>query len=361
MRGSRLFGLLAIAAAAFGALVSTASAQESTLIYWNGPSPYPDSMRYYKVAGDGTGFTHVNDYIRNTFFVTSLSSYPGGRRFFTEDHYGPTVPVPNGSNHDCLHMVLLSEQNGFAPLQFTDFRGQVGHLGLPEYIVSGHGLVSNDGLDRFVSFQTYHPSTGQSHIVRYNGPVSDFFAPGFVPFVPGDPRLTYVYSFPWGSPTSPGGDLARTWDSTGTKLIIESNDNKTLWLVDALSGSATVLANTSSGLTFGFPLFSTTEYRIFSGATSATGEKGIISLDPVTGGWSWLIKEGGNGKNWVGIVSGGKTSPDGTRVALTIVQNVKGGSQRSIASIPVDGGAITKIFTLPPGTGGSLTHWVRQP
>ena len=313
------------------ACVSPASVHAQTgpgTIYYNyGPT----SADPYKVSGDGTNNLKLWTGLPSAVQVTALATYPGGRQLAILTQVGgiPGTTLTYGD------LTLRSEQ-GATPTTMTNLRG-------PQYVQMGAPRVrfSNDQRDSFVSFLVYDTRISTYILVRYNGPIADVFQPGFVPFTSDDPRLTTLTVttlYDYG-----------TWDSTGTKLFYFGKDaagNTLVYVYDAVANASTLVNDpVVSGWNLTRPVCSSTEFRLFGTATYKDGTKGIASFYPTTGQFKWVIKEGGNGSNYIDLFSSSAVSPDGTTLAFGMRRMVGKYIRPSLVRVPANGGSYTPLVT----------------
>jgi hypothetical protein len=334
--------LIMLALAASAALTTTAQAQTGpgTLYYRYGTNSPND---VYRVAGDGTGNVKIGP--SPGVITTALATYPGGRQFIGSSVVLGPLPGVAGNYGD---IVLYSELNA-TPTTVTNFRG-------PQY-VDQNGIrvrISNDQRDSFLSFVVYDARTALWIYCRYNGPISDIFHPSFVPFVSDDPRLVPLMS-------ATADYRARgfwSWDRTGTKLTfsdINATGNTLIYIYDATTNSSTLVNNPAvSGFNLTTPWGSSTEFRLFSPATHSNGTRGIVSFYPTTGQFSWVIKEGGNGSNYIDSFSPTAISPDGTTLAFGMRRMVGKYIRPSLVRVPANGGSYTALVTYTDSTTNSI-------
>jgi hypothetical protein len=231
----------------------------------------------YRIQGDGTNNTKLSALPTTLVQSTAFANYPGGRQFFNT---GPALgPIP-GTTASYGDIQLISEQGAVATVM-TDFRG-------PQYVdQNGPRIrVSNDQRDSFLSFFVYDTRTASYLLCRYNGPVSDVFAPGFAPFTSDDPRLVVL------TPMSIKVGI-RSWDPTGTLLTYTDTNaaGQTLIYVYDASTNTSILVNDPavSGMDLTNPWGSSTEFRLFGPATYKDGTKGMVSFYPATGVFAWVL------------------------------------------------------------------------
>jgi hypothetical protein len=327
MRNALLM-LAGVTVAAAGVFTADGMAQGGSGVIYYKYGPAQSCFRVNATGSDNRslGFSRV---VAGTW----LDSYPGGRQFVTDSgRLGPIPGWPDGYFGD---IVLVGEQNGVAT-SVTAFRG-------PEY-VNQNGIrarVSNDGRDSFLSFVVYDSRTGSHHLVRYNGPISDFFQPGFVaPQSTDDPRLLVARNI--------GAWEQFNWDSTGTKLIVTDTHNSgaKTYALDIASNSLSLINDPlASGLEFSRPYASPTEFRLFAPARHSDGTKGIVSFYPETGQWSWVIKEGGKGNKKISSFGTVGTSPDGSTITFGLLRIVNNRTVPSLVRVPASGGSFTTLVT----------------
>jgi hypothetical protein len=326
--------LIMLALAAGAALTTTAEAQTDpgTIYYHNGTNSDP-----YKVSGDGTNNLKLWNAPPVGVAVTAFTTYPGGRQLATTTKLAG-IPGTASTYGD---VTLLAEQ-GAIPTTVTNFRG-------PQYVDGNAPRIrySNDQQDRFLSFIVYDTRTSSYLLVRYNGPISDFFQAGFVPFTSDDARLvaltttSVTYAF-W------------DWDPSGTRLTYsyQNSVGKTLiYTYDATTNTSTLVNNPSvSGLDLTIPHGSSTEFRYFGPATYKDGTRGIVSLYPATGQFNWVIKEGGKGTNQISSFASTAISPDGSMLAFGMLRVVSGKTAPSLVRISANGGGYTPLVNFPANT-----------
>jgi hypothetical protein len=297
------------------------------------------------VSGNGTGNTQLGPFPRDPVRTTALAIYPGGRQFLGSS--APLGPIP-GVTGNYGDIILYSEQDA-TTRTVTNFSG-------PQYIDQNgiRARLSNDQQDSFLSFVAYDARTDLWIYYRYNGPVSDIFQPGFVPFVSDDPRLVLLMSATSAYRFRQFWD----WDPTGTKLTFSDLNaaGKTLvYIYDNESHSSTLVNNPAlSGLDMTTSWGSSTEFRLFSPATYKDGTKGIVSFYPTTGQWDWVIKESGKGPNKVSEFSHTAISPDGTTLAFGMLRVVSGKTVPTLVRIPANGGAYTPLVTFPASSTNTI-------
>jgi hypothetical protein len=330
----------------FAILVSvfSASAHAQTgpgTIYYRYGSP----NEVYRVSGTGTGNVKIGPFPTDPVRSTALTTYPGGRQFLSSSMVLGPIPGVTANYGD---IVLYSELNA-TPTTVTNFRG-------PQY-VDQNGIrarISNDQQDSFLSFVVYDARTALWIYYRYNGPISDIFQPGFVPFVSDDPRLVPLMSATAAYRFRQFWD----WDATGTKLTFSDIDaaGKTLiYLYDTTTNSSTLVNNPAvSGVNLTIPWCSSTEFRLFGPATYRDGTKGIVSFYPATGQFSWVIKEGGIGTKKISAFGSTAISPDGTVLAFGMLRVVNKQTIPSLVRIPVNGGSYTPLVNFPTNTVNTI-------
>ncbi|MFO0950578.1 MAG: tetratricopeptide repeat protein [Isosphaeraceae bacterium] len=334
--------VLNLLAAAVIASPSHAQSGSGRVYYKYGSNPNV----VYRVSGDGTGNAPIGPFTTYPVRSTALNTYPGGRQFLSQSV--PLGPLPGitGSYGD---ITLCPESNPAVATTVTNFRG-------PQYI-DQNGIrvrLSNDGRDSFLSFVAYDTRTGLWIYYRYNGPVSDVFQPGFVPFVSDDPRLVPIMSMTSAYRYRQFWD----WDPTGTMLTFSDLDaagNTLLYVFDATTNSSTLVNNPAvSGINLTTPWCSPTEFRLFSPATQGNGTKGIVSFYPTSQRWSWVIKEGGSGSRKVSSFSPTAISPDGTTLAFGMLRVVNGQTVPSLVRIPITGGSYTPLVNFSANTTNNI-------
>jgi hypothetical protein len=197
--------LIMLALAASAALTTAAQAQTGpgTIYYsYQAPAILGGETHCYRVGGDGSNNAELSALPSNLVQSTALATYPGGRQFFnTGDVLGP-IPGASANYGD----IQLISEHGAVATTMTRFRG-------PQYIRQDAPKIrpSNDQQDSFLSFFVYDTRNSSYILYRYNGPISDVFAPGFVPFTSDDIRLVplTIMTINFG---------IRSWDPTGTML-----------------------------------------------------------------------------------------------------------------------------------------------
>ncbi len=325
-------------------IASAADAQTGPgTIYYRYGSSSPQGV--YRVSGTGTGNTMLGPFPVDMVRTTALNTYPGGRQLLNSSLPLGPIPGVSGNYGDIL---LYSEQDG-TPTTVTNFRG-------PQY-VDQNGIrarFSNDQQDSFFSFAVYDTRTTNWIYYRYNGPVSDFFQSGFVPFVSDDPRLVPLMSATSNYRFRQFWD----WDPTGTRLTfsdIDSAGKTIIYIYDMTTNSSTLVNNPSvSGLNLTYPWGSSKEFRLFGPATHTNGTKGIVSFYPATGQWSWVIKEGGTGTKKISEFKQTAISPDGTTLAFGMLRVVNKQTVPSLVRIPVNGGTYTPLVNFPANTVNTI-------
>jgi hypothetical protein len=253
-----------------------------------------------------------------------------------------TVP---GTTTGYGDLTLLSEQNA-TPTTVTNLRG-------PQYMNSNGPRIrfSNDQRDCFFSFFVYDTRTSSYILVRYNGPISDIFQPGFVPFTSDDPRLVYLttMSINWG---------IWDWDPTGTMLTYSGTNaawKRLIYFYDIINNASTMVNDPAvSGMNLTIPWCSSTEFRLFGPATNQNGTKGIVSFYPATGQFRWVIKEGGWGSKNISSFSSTVISPDGTTLAFGLVRIVNNQHVQSLVRVPANGGSYTPLVTYTDSSTNSI-------
>jgi hypothetical protein len=330
---------LAIALAVSAASATGVRAQTGPgTIYYQYGSPAVT----YKVAGDGTQNTTVGNVPTPGGRVSALSSYPGGRQFARAVPVG-TIPNTNLGFAD----VTLYSEVGIAPTKITDFRGpQYTEAAAPRY------QLSNDHQDSFFSFLVYDTRTGQRILYRYNGPLADVFAPGFVPFTSDDPRLMPLTTFP-------ENYVLGSWDSSGTKIPFQVNVNfptkVKLFVYDTTTGAKTLVNDPAiSGVNMLVGNVSSTALVMYGPVTTNKGVKGIAALDMTTRLFSWVIQEGGKNSAQISSFSPVAVSPDGTVLAFGMLRVVKGKTCPTLVRIPVFGGSYTPLITFPASSTNTV-------
>jgi hypothetical protein len=338
LRRSLLLALLT------GAIAAQAQAQTGPgTIYYRYGSSSPQQV--YRVSGNGTGNVQLGPFPVDMVRSTSLNTYPGGRQFLSSSQPLGPIPGVSGSYGD---IVLYPEQGG-VPTSVTNFRG-------PQYIDQNaiRARFSNDERDSFFSFVAYDTRTTLWIYFRYNGPVADFFQPGFVPLVSDDPRLVPVMSATAAYHYRQFWD----WDPTGALLTysdVDASGNTVVSVFDTTTNTSHVVNNPSvSGLDMTYPWCSPAEFRLFGPATQANGTKGIVTLYPATGQWGWVIKEGGSGPSKISAFSQTAISPDGTTLAFGMLRVVSKQTVPSLVRIPVNGGGYTPLVNFPANTVNTI-------
>jgi hypothetical protein len=295
----------------------------------------------YRVSGDGTNNVKLWNAPPFGVAVTAFTTYPGGRQLATTTKLAG-IPGTASTYGD---ITLLSEQRA-TPTTVTNFRG-------PQFVDGNAPRIrySNDQQDRFLSFIVYDSRTSTYLLVRYNGPISDFFQTGFVPLTSDDPRLVVLtttsvtYTF-W------------DWDPTGTKLTYsyQNVSGKTLiYVYNTITNTSTLVNNPAvTGLDLSIPRCSSTEFRYFGPATYNDGTKGIVSFYPPTGQFNWVIKEGGKGTNQVSSFASTAISPDGTVLAFGMLRVVNKQTVPSLVRVPVNGGSYTPLVNFPTNTVNTI-------
>jgi hypothetical protein len=126
--------------------------------------------------------------------------------------------------------------------------------------------------------------------------------------------------------------------------------NTVLYIYDAVANASTLVNNpAASGLDLTHPWCSSTEFRLFGPAIYKGKTRGIVSFDPATRQFSWVIQEGGAGPNKISSFSPVVISPDGTALAFGLLRNVSSGrtlqTVPSLVRVPVNGGGYTPLVT----------------
>jgi hypothetical protein len=326
--------LIMLALIASASVTTAAQAQTGPgTIYYRYGSPTPDT---YKVSGNGSNNVKLG--LKPGARITARADYPGGRQFMTSSAILGPIPGVDANFGD----IVLNSELDNTPTTVTNFRG-------PQY-VDQNGIrarFSNDQRDSFLSFVVYDARIDRWIYYRYNGPVSDFFRPDFVPFFSDDPRLVPVLS----------SDAAHRfrqfwdWNAAGTLLTFSDKDatGKTvISVLDVTTNSSTVVNNPSvTGLDLTDPWSSPTEFRFFSPATYKDGTRGIASFYPATGQWGWVIKESGSGPKKIWSFSSAAVSPDGTVLAFGMLRVVSNKIIPSLVRIPANGGTYTPLVNFP--------------
>jgi hypothetical protein len=309
---------------------------------------YRSGTTFYQVNGDGTGQSLVATTPTTIQRPTASSSYPGGRIFFWNQTVGT---IPGQTSGTTYGNIMVWNQSGTTK-QLTAFNGP---LYTPTYYT--RNLWSNDGQDFFFSFFVYDNATSHWHVYRANVTAAQVADPSFQPLAPGDARLEVVTDWVHSSDEY-------AWHPSGTKLYYLDQRVTGQWKVRRKVVGVGLtedddLVLFSQGITGIRPqpalvASPTSEQLVFNGYNPTTGATGLISLDPTTGAWTWIIQEVAAGKPGLSIIGNPKFSPDGTGItfgAKRFVSSKKGGTYvYGLYKMPANGGP-TILLTESPSDG----------
>jgi hypothetical protein len=316
------------------------------IYYLSGPT-------LYRVNGDGTGQSLLATTPADLQRPTARSDYRGGRRFFWNQNVG-TIP---GTSLGYDNIMVWNQAGGTKRL--TAFNGP---LYTPTYYT--RNLWSNDGQDSFFSFFVYDATTARYHVFRANVTAAQVADPGFQPLVPGDPRLEVITD--WTSLTE---DCS--WHHSGSKLYYLDSRVTGQWKVrvkvmgDGLTqDNAPVLFDQgTTGVRPEFIVASpTSEQLVVAGTNLTTGVAGLISFDPTTGAWAWLITDAALKQPGLSSIGQTKFSPDDTGITFGAQRfvsnsNKKGGTYvyaQGIYKMPANGGPPILLTESPSDGNGKI-------
>lgn len=263
---------------------------------------YRSGTATYQVNGDGTGQRLLATTPSELQRPTVRSDYPGGRLFFWNQDVG-TIP---GTTKRCGNIMVWNPAGDYKPV--TAFPGPVY---TPTYFT--RNLWSNDGQDGFFSFFAYDSTAGLSYVLRAHVSAAQIADPGFQPLVPGDPRLEAVAVWPQFFDCG--------WDPTGSKLYY--NDDRASGGASQYSIRVKVVGVGSTpeddsilfdpsltGVRAGyFSVSPSSGQLVVGGSDLKSGRTGLITLDPVTTAWAWLIQGVALGKPGLSGINNPKHSP----------------------------------------------------
>ncbi len=321
---------------ALPALSTRATAQGQGTIYF----AYQDK---YSVGGDGSGLRKLPIADSKAAHPSGRSDYVGGRRFQSSLTIG-TIPNTSENYGD----VTVVDLNGNST-RVTAFRG-------PEYVRTTNAGTprfrwANDSLDDFISFEVWNPAAGAYSLYRAHVTGTDITTPGFVPLTAGDSRLELIIV----SPRS----LLYSWNGDGSKLVYrdyvvpvsgKTDIQMRVHFVAAgtdVSRDPLLIDQVASGFDLWDSEYSPTAEQVVTRVVGTDGTKGIISINPLNGQWSWLQKEYKSGQSGLYQLAYPVFSPDGTGVAFGGNVLRKGSWIPSVLKCPANGGAVSIVIQPP--------------